>query len=125
MNNQNNEEIIKGGLLPLKKDGRDFSLLKVFGSIRDVSEIPNTDFVIAEPLEILNQGGSSMCVAFAASAVSSDQEKVVLSPEYLYAKGKQLEGDWASWGMDLRTIVKVLVNWGSIKREDSPYEIEL
>jgi len=118
------EKNIGGGLIPSKKDRKDFSLTKAFGAI-DVSEIPDYDFVVAEPLGIFNQGNSDMCVAFAATAVNQDQERVLLSPEYLFAKAKQLNGEWKSWGLDLRTICKAMVKFGCIEKKDSPFELKI
>lgn len=115
------EEIkqIGGGLLPLKKDTRDFKLGSVFSAI-DISEVPDTDFIISSPLFIKNQYNSDFCVAFAGAAVSEDQELVELSPEWLFAKAKDLLDDWKSWGLDLRTMAKVLTKFGALRKEFEP-----
>ena len=73
---------IGGGLLPLKRDSRDFKIEEICGFM----ELPEEDFTVSDPLKIKDQGGTDMCVAFAATAVSQDQEGVILSPEYLFTR---------------------------------------
>ena len=80
-----------GGLLPLPKDKKDFSFGSVFGSA-DLAELP-LEFRIGTPLQIKNQFNSDMCTAFGSSSVSEDQEGVLLSPEYIFAKTKQIAGE--------------------------------
>ena len=108
---------IRGGLLKLPKDSRDFSLTNVFGAI---TELPEGDFEVSQPIAIKDQGTSDMCAAYACCAVSEDQEGVLLSPEYLFMKAKEKKKDWMSWGMDLRTICKVATE-GSLAQNNSPY----
>ena len=110
------------GLKPLLPDSRDFTLGAIYGD-RNIKLVPDYDFVVDKPLEISNQYYSDMCVAFAGAAVSSDQEKIALSPEYLFAKGKQIAGNPNSWGLDLRTICKALCQFGTIEKNDSPYNL--
>jgi hypothetical protein len=119
------EEIkqIGGGLLPLKKDNRDFQLGSIFSPI-DIDDISSADFVVAEPLEIKEQYDSDMCVAFAACAVSEDQEDVVLGPEWFFSQIKKIIGDWRSWGVDLRSACKAAVNVGFIKNEFQNYNLQ-
>jgi hypothetical protein len=113
---------ITGGLLPLKEDKRDFTLGGIYGK-RDMSLVPDYDFVVGNPIKIKNQFVSDFCTAFAGTAVSEDQEKIELSPEYLFAKEKELIGNYKSWGCDLRTACKALVNYGCIEKELSPYDL--
>lgn len=120
--NQSNKDI-GGGLLPLKRDNRDFSFVKMFGTIRK-EEIPTHDFVVAEPLNIKNQFETDLCVAFAICSVSEDQEKVALSPEHFFMSIKKMKGDWVSWGSDLRTGCKVAVNVGFLEQELNPYKLK-
>ena len=116
-------EEIKGGLLPLPKDNRDFSLGAVFGRI-GIEEVPHEDFEIAEPLYIENQKKTDFCVAFALSSVTEDQEGVDLCPIYPFAKIKQLRGEYKEWGANLRDGCKVAVKVGFIKKIDSPFTID-
>ncbi len=110
---------ISGGLLRLPKDGRDFSLTKLGAMI----ELPQEDFIVAEPLKIKDQLDSDMCVAFASCAVSEDQEGVILSPEFFFSQIKKMKGDWVSWGADLRTACKVAVSIGFLEDSFNPYKL--
>ena len=116
------EKSIGGGLTKLPGDARDFSHEAVFGSIA-LDDIPNTDFFVSEPLDIKDQGNSSMCAAFAVASVSEDQERVKLSPEFIFAKAKEIEGNFTTWGMNLRDICKVLVKIGAIEKSQAPFEL--
>jgi hypothetical protein len=110
------------GLKPLKKDIRDFKYENVFGSV-SINEIPD-NFVVANPLEIKNQGYSDMCVAYATCAVSEDQENVLLNPKWFFAKMKEAQGNWKRWGADLREGAKVAVNLGFLEDNDTPYNLK-
>lgn len=112
---------IKEGLLPLPKDNRDFKAEKILGTI---AELPEEDFIVAEPLEIKDQYDTDMCTAFASCAVSEDQEGVILSPEYFFAQIKKQMGNWRGWGADLRSVCKVAVKAGFLEEKDNPYQLE-
>lgn len=118
----NDQQDNRGGLRPLPPDSRDFSFGAIFG-LPKLEELPDVYFI--PPLAIKNQGNSDMCAAFASASVSSDQEGVDLSAEYVFAQGKKLEGDWTTWGLDLRTICKVHVKIGAIEQSQSPYELQI
>jgi len=116
---QENKKIkMVGGLNLLKPDKRDFSHAKVFGTIE---ELPMHDFIVAEPIKIKNQFSSDLCTAFAGCAISEAQEGVELSPEWQFAKIKELEGDYKSWGANLRDAMKSMVKYGSIEQKHAPY----
>lgn len=102
-------------LLPKKEDARDFSVAGVFGQI-DISEVPTIPFLVNPAITILDQGETDYCSAYAASAVSEDQEDTVFVPEYTFCKTKHLMGDLESWGADLRNTCKALCTYGSIPR---------
>ena len=110
------------GLKPLPKDTRDFSLGAVFGRI-SIWEVPNTDFEVAIPLEIKDQKDLDFCTGYALSAVSEDQEGVILDPLFTFAKIKQIIGNWQDWGADLRDACKEAIQFGSIEEKDSPYTL--
>jgi len=120
MENQQNQLNKGTGLRELKQDDRDFSLSKVFGSI-DLKEIPDM-FSIAPPLKIKNQGKTDCCVAFALTAVSEDQEGVILEPAYTFAQIKKIQGNWKAWGADLRDGCKAALK-GFLEETKSPYNI--
>ena len=111
---------IKGGLLPLKKDSRDFTLGGVFGE-RVIP--PNHDFMVAEPLVIKDQYDSDMCTAFACCAVSEDQENVLLSPEWFFAQVKKMKGNYKSWGADLRSVCRTACEAGFLEKNYAKYDL--
>lgn len=113
---------ISGGLVPTPEDTRDFSFSKTFGSIEPV--ILPKELIVSEPLKIKDQSTSDLCSAFAITAVSEDQEGIELSPEYQFAKTKQLSGEYVSWGADLRTACKSIVKFGSIPERNEELSLE-
>ncbi len=118
---------IIGGLLPHKKDIRDFSYSQKFGSISPL--VLPKEFYLENPEEvrkrIKQQGGTDACTAFSLTSVSEFQEGVILSPEYQFAKIKQITGDINGFGANLRDAAKSVIKFGSIKQEDSPFELEV
>src|SRR3990167_5751264 len=113
------EKILGGGLLPTPKDKRDFSFGGIFG-LPNLKDIPDTSWVVSEPLEIKDQGESDMCTAYALTAVSEDQEGVLLDPLYQFAKIKQIMGEYESWGADLRSACKSATQFGSLEVSEVP-----
>lgn len=107
----------------MPQDARDFSMNRVFGSIKK-DAIPAHDFIVSEPLEIKDQQMTDMCTAFAGAAVSEDQEGITLEPAYIFAKTKQMVGNFNEWGADLRTACKAIVKFGALPKEQSPYHLE-
>ncbi len=120
MQKEKKEVHIEAGLKRLPRDKRDFQYSKVFGTIE---ELPTEDFLVGDPLEIKDQFDTDMCTAFAACAVSELQEGIKLSPEFQFAKIKELEGQWDTWGADLRQVCRSLVKKGSLRKEDCPFEL--
>lgn len=108
------------GLIPPKKDRRDFSYKKYFGAS---FMPPLVDFMI-KPLEIKDQGSSDMCVAYAVSSSSEKQEGVALEPAYIFAKTKQLMGNWQEWGSDPIIAARASVKFGALTKETSPYSVD-
>lgn len=117
-----NETIIKSGLRNTPVDKRDFSYKKVFGKL---AVLPEEDFLVGDPLEIKDQLDSDLCAAFGGSSASELQEGVTLSPEWLFAKAKELEGDFTTWGLDLRIVCKVLSKLGSLEKKDAPFTLAM
>lgn len=96
---------ITEGLRPTPIDERDFKLGAAFGHAV-LSGLPD-EYQVGEPLVIKDQGpGTDMCTAYALTAVSEDQEGVVLDPFYTFGKTKQITNDPAAWGADLRSACK-------------------
>ena len=120
MEDQKKEIKMVAGLRELPRDKRDFNLVKVFGTIED---LPTHDFLVADPLGIKDQKDSDMCTAFSMCAVSEAQEGVELSPEWQFAKIKEIDGNHTTWGADLRTAAKSFVKFGSIEQQHAPYNL--
>ena len=112
---------IHGGLRKLPKDNRDVKFGAVFG-LHDLVDLPD-EFTVAEPLEMLDQGETDTCAGHASIEVSEDQEGVPLDPLYQFAKAKQIEGDWTTWGCDLRVMAKSFTKYGSLDKAFAPYSI--
>ncbi len=110
------------GLQKLPKDSRDFSLNKVFGTI-DVKAIPDKDFMVCDRVNIKDQGTSDICVAAASCAVSEDQENVPLSMEWFFSQVKKAQGNWETWGANLRDACKVAIKVGFLEKADAPFDI--
>ena len=102
--------IIESGLRPLPPDERDLS----FGGIFGADLPPDIDFAVGEPLEIKNQAQTDMCAAFSVASASEFQEGEALQPEYQFAKIKELEGDYKTWGADIRMACKSAQKFGSL-----------
>lgn len=96
------------GLLPTPHDARDFPFEKVFGAASPAT-LPR-EYIVSQPLVIKDQGDTDMCSAFALTAVSEDQERLILDPAFSFARTKRLieraGGDPLAWGADLRSACK-------------------
>ena len=103
-------------------DPRDLSHKKHFGAF-DISLLPK-DFEGVEPLKIKNQLFSDECTAFSSTSVSESQEGVELSPDYTFAKTKQIEGDYKSFGGDPRDVCKAHIKFGALEQKDAPFTLE-
>lgn len=107
---------INGGLQELPKDPRDFQLGALFKPVKE-SEIPSISFSVEDRDNIgrvKDQGDSDYCTAYTITGVSEDQEGIELSPEYQFAKIKQITGKIDEWGADLRSACKSATEFGSI-----------
>lgn len=101
------------GLTTTPEDPRDFDLGSVYGTI-DIKTVPNTSWMVANPVKIKNQGQLDFCAAYMATEISEDQEWIELGPKWQFAMIKFLQGDYTTWGSDLRTAMLSLVKIGSI-----------
>ena len=109
------------GLRALPPDPRDFAL-GAFYDLPKLEELPEEYFLM--PKKILDQKDSDFCTAFASVAASMDQENVELSPEFTFAMTKEIEGDFQSWGADLRTAAKSHVKIGALDIRMAPFSIK-
>lgn len=114
---------INTGLLELPDDPRDFRREDVFGAVNMADIEPN--FYVGTPLYIADQGTSDLCTAYATVAASELQERVKLSPEYSFAKIKQLRGEYEAWGADLRSAVKAATKYGFLAKHWIPKTLDI
>lgn len=112
---------IGGGLTELPKDERDFNLGAIDGP---ALEIPKDTFLVGGGLKVKDQKDTDLCTAYSVTTASEPQEQKELSPEYQFAKIKELTGSFEPWGADLRTAVKSAVEYGSLPQEKAPYTLE-
>lgn len=109
------------GLRELKKDDRDFKT-GALTRLPPLSELPK-EFKI-QTLGVKDQGGTDFCSAFASTLVSETQEGIELSPEWHFAKSKELTNDLEDWGQDLRSAMKVSVKYGDLPQSEAPYSLK-
>lgn len=109
------------GLRELEKDERDFQL----GQYVDLPRLEDLPESFQLPiLGIKDQKNSDFCAAYAAVLLSEMQEGVELSPEFAFAKAKELVGDYDGWGLQLREILKAMREKGTIKEVDAPFNVK-
>lgn len=108
------------GLRPLPKDDRDFAL-GAFYDLPKLEELPPEFFLM--PKKIEDQDNSDLCTAFASTSVTEDQEGIEMSPEFTFAMTKEIEGDFATWGADLRSACKSHTKIGALPKVESPFSL--
>jgi len=112
--------MIKGGLKLVPPDPKNFKL----GAIVDlppVSETPQ-EFQL-ETLEVKDQRDSDCCAAFSSTTASELQEGVLLSPEYVFAAGKEISGDIEGFGLTFYDVLKAHTKVGTVERKDAPFSL--
>lgn len=114
--------VTRNGLQKLTHDERDLTLGSIFGT---PLEIPQVDFVVSNPLQIKNQGTTDECTAFATAAVLEDTEGVILEPAYIFAKTKELLGEYTEWGANLRDVAKAVTKFGALEKSESPFTSDM
>lgn len=113
---------IFGGLKPPTEDERDLQLGAII-TLPKLNEIPD-EFTVAEVSRIKDQGETDLCTCFAGSYASEVQEDIELSPEYQFAKTKEISGNIAEWGADMRDMLKSLCE-GSLEARLVPDGLKL
>jgi len=105
-----------------------------------ITDVPDTDFFVGEPLEIKDQDQnyiSDYCAAYAAASVSEDQEGVLLVPEWTFAQAKKLLVEKlivpdenkikqiiAAYGLNLVDICEAGIKAGFLEREYDPFKCD-
>lgn len=121
MEDQKKQIRIVPGLKPTHSDRRDFDYGKIFGTLE---ELPTQDFVIGSPIDIKQQFETDCCVACGGASMAEYHENTPLSMEYLFAKIKEEEGDYTTWGSDPRTMAKIVVSIGLLEEKNAPLKLK-
>ncbi len=111
--------MIGGGLNLLPRDDRDFSLGALFKRKRNLPK----EFMVGE-FALEDQKVTDFCTGFVVTSASELQEGVELSPEWQFAKTKQLSGNYKTWGADLREACKSAVKFGSVEKKLVSFSVE-
>jgi hypothetical protein len=119
MKTTNKKFKVTHGLNPLPEDKRDLKHSQVFGV--SPTSLPTTSFDVFNGSVIKNQYDLDFCAGFSTSEINEDMQNKIFCPLYQFAKIKQVEGDFRTYGSDLRTACKSLVKFGSLPIGKSPY----
>lgn len=114
--------IQNSGLRPPKKDIRDFKYADHFGSTF-VTDLSKAEFDYSGNPKILDQSITDFCTAFSTASLMEVTEGTELAPEHLFAKGKQIEGNYKSFGADPKHILKALCSVGMLEKKVCPLDI--
>lgn len=110
------DENKKYGLILEKPDIRNFDFGAVMGEKINLKDIANLDFSIGE-LPIWNQGDSDYCSGYATAKAGWYHEDVEVSPDWQFAKIKQLQGNVTGWGAPLGTALKSGTEYGFLEKK--------
>ena len=91
-----------------KKDSRDFSHRKTFGSF-PIHNLPDNYLLEST---ILNQGQTYHCTAYSACAVQEVQEGVSFDPEWFYKQEGIVDGNPTEYGYGMRIPMKTGIEKG-------------
>ena len=114
--------MIKQGLRQSVKDGKEYNFGAIFGYAK-LDDIPKV-FRIGPVVSMKEQKDSDFCVGMGFSTASEYQEEVELSPEWFFAKCKELTGKVDEWGTDIKTGGKVACSSGFIEQKDAPFSLQ-
>lgn len=121
MNNPTKSDPYQWGLLEKTQDKRDLPLGAIT-TLPSLDELP--EHFELDILGIKDQKQTDFCAAFAGTLLSEIQEGIELSPEYLFAKAKEIVGDHTEWGLQLRDVFKALQKKGTLPKSDAPFSVE-
>jgi hypothetical protein len=118
------ENNVSGGLLPLTPSN-DITLGGLF-TAPDLSTLPESFWY--SPQNVKNQDvvpGSDLCVGYAVASVLEHHEDVPLSPEYIFARGRQhAKAPVESFGLNLRDGCQAAVDFGATETAKFPWSLE-
>lgn len=112
---------IGGGLNRTPEDARDFKY-GAFFRLPAISELPR-NYRVENSFGFKDQQDTDFCTGYAGTYASEIQEEEELSPEYQFAKTKQVAGEYESWGADLRQMLKSLTLFGSLPKLFVPKDL--
>lgn len=112
------EAPFKEGLRPTIRDKRNLKLGAI-AKLAKLEDIPES--FRFRTLGVKNQKNTDMCAAFAATLLSELQEDIELSPEWQFAAAAENPDEW---GLELKQVLKSLVNKGSLPRNRAPFSLE-
>lgn len=115
---KNEEKIIIDALVPLPLDERDFQHSAVFGA---TLATPPGDFDVLNGSKVKNQFNLDFCAGFSVAEINEDMQGATFCPLYQFAKIKQIQGNYTSWGADLRSACQSATKFGSLPIEKSPF----
>lgn len=113
---------ISFGAVKSPKDIRDYN----YSNVKRVSATQLPSKFVLDVLPVRNQGGVGACVGFASTVIQeadgmTKKERESLSPLYLYAKCKSVDGS-VNEGTTLRTAMQILSSVGVCKESIYPYK---
>jgi hypothetical protein len=110
---------IKFGLRPKKEDVRDFRL-GAFFNLPKLEELP--EYFDLEGATVKQQYNDDKCSGCGVTTAKELADGIEFSENYQFAKTKQIEGEYTTWGADLRDALKSSTKFGSLPKGLSPFE---
>jgi hypothetical protein len=113
------EQFYVTGAIKDKKDNRDYKIEDLLGSpTLEVVELPK-DFEVSPITWVKNQLQQPSCVGQATTASKEPEEGVKLSARSLYARCKQMDGNY-DWGTSFRQAQEAMIKYGACEEEYFP-----
>lgn len=113
------------GLKKLVEDPRDYSFHRTFGASGQIA-LPDS-FTVNYPnplLRIKNQYETDLCTAEASTEIEEGVKNIPMSAEWFFAKEKEIMGNPAEYGADLRVACKAAQKYGFLPQSDAPFTLD-
>lgn len=109
----------KQGVKPVKKDHRDYSFHRTFGSTDSFADSYTVEKNLTNPSQ--QEDGLPMgCTAYTQTELCQDEDGVVYSPLFTYGKTLFMEGSPFGSGCDVRTSLKSTIVYGVQEVGEAP-----